>query len=77
MAHLPTVDQILGRTLDDLDTARSALSDAASWLRSDWSPPDAVLTDAQSTARTATFAEIDAAKAAIDRAKQALRAALP
>ena len=76
MAHLPTVAEVLGRTLDQLNHARNALSEAASWLRSDGRPSNAILTDDQADARTATFDEIATAKAAIDRATNALYEAL-
>lgn len=75
-AELPTVAEMLGHTLDELDNARNGLSEAASWLRSDWRPVGSSLTAAESAARSAVFDEIGTAKAAIDRAKAALYEAL-
>jgi hypothetical protein len=76
-AELPTVAEMLGHTLEELDNARNGLSEAAAWLRSDWSPAGSSLTAAESAARSTARAEIATAKAAIDRAKAALYEALP
>lgn len=63
-----TIDHILRNVLAELDTARHALSEAASWARSDWFDRRA-LTDAEAEARTAVFATAGAAKDAIDQTR--------
>jgi hypothetical protein len=77
MPNLPTVPELLGRTLDELDNARNALAEAAAWMRSDWEPVGSPLTGDQAAARSAVFDEVEASKAAIDRAKAAIHRALP
>jgi len=71
-SHLPTVGQLLSNVIAELDQARNALSDAASWLRSDWRPVGSALTDEQSAARAAGRAAVVEAQAIIDRAKAAM-----
>jgi hypothetical protein len=66
---LPTREEMFDNATADLNRALSALSDAASWLRSDWRPVGSSLTDAQADLRDRMFAGIDKAKAAINRAK--------
>ncbi len=53
MAELPTRTAMFKNTLAELDRGRSALSAAADWLRSDWTPSDAALTDEGVRARLA------------------------
>jgi hypothetical protein len=69
MNRLPTRDQMFANAVTELDRAYKALSDAADWLRSDWTPVGASLTDDQAARRTRMFSEIDKAKDAINRAK--------
>lgn len=71
MSNLPTRREIFLEATDELSGAYRALGDAADWLRSDWTPVGSSLTAAQAEARTAMFAAIDEAKAAINRAKDA------
>jgi hypothetical protein len=77
MIEMPTIQDILSRTLDQLDAASNAVAEAEAWLLSDWDPAGSALTDEQSTAKTAGLREIGTAKAAIDRAMDALDKALP
>ena len=72
-ADLPDVNQILDSAVHELNQARNMLSKTASRLHVGWRPVGLPLTGAQSQARTATLSAIDDAKAAIDRAKGALR----
>jgi hypothetical protein len=68
--ELPTVVEMFVRADTLMDTAHRALADAADWLRSDWQPLGASLTDAQAARRSKMFAEIEAAMAAIERARR-------
>jgi hypothetical protein len=68
---LPTRDEIFTKSLGELDTAYRALGDAGDWLRSDWTPVGSTLTDAQGNARSDMQDAIAAAKAAINKAKDA------
>lgn len=70
-SNLPTRREMFLEATDELSAAYRALGDAADWLRSDWQPVDSSLTAAQSEARTAMFAAIGEAKAAVNRAKDA------
>jgi hypothetical protein len=77
-SHLPTVPELIGRSLDELDAAAKALEEARAWLvRSDWRPAGSALTGAQSAARQVLATESAAATAAIERATEALLRALP
>jgi hypothetical protein len=68
---LPTFDEIAAGTLESLDAARSALSDARDWLRSDWKQGSGPTND-QVTAKLRVFELIGETKALIDEAKGAL-----
>lgn len=70
---LPTADEILGKALDELDEARRHLSEAASWLRSDWRPIGTPLTAEQAAWRDAMRKAIEEGKQLIDEAKGAGR----
>lgn len=69
MANLPTREEMFARAQERLTEAYQALGDAADWLRSDWRPVGASLTDEQAELRTRMHQEIAAAKAAINRAR--------
>jgi hypothetical protein len=71
--ELPTWPQIAKNTVAELDRSRDGLSEAGSWLRSDWKP-GTVLTDAQADGRILARRLIGEAKELIDQAKQALAA---
>lgn len=73
---LPTWQGVFEASLADLDAARSALSNAASWLRSDWRPLGRPLPDEAGTARRDVLGQIGHLKDAIDEAKGALWSAL-
>ena len=75
-ADLPGVEELLASTLHDLNHAHGVLSKAASRLQLAGQPIRSALTPAQRRARTAASGAIDDAKAAIDRAKNALYDAL-
>ncbi|MGI5179542.1 hypothetical protein ACQEVZ_24745 [Dactylosporangium sp. CA-152071] len=64
---LPTPDEMLAHAETDLDRAARALTDAADWLRSDWTPVGSPLTAEQARRRTAMRAAITAASAAISQ----------
>lgn len=74
---LPTAAQILDRARADLAGARDRLSEAAAWLRSDWTPAGSALTGPQAHARRTGFNKIVAATAAIDAALRAIDQATP
>jgi hypothetical protein len=71
VSALPTREQMFANAIEQLNVAYKALGDTADWLRSDWTPLGSPLTDEQSEARTRMFTEIDNAKQAINRAKDA------
>src|SRR5262249_43404857 len=73
--ELPTWNDILGSTLAELDHARNGLSDAASWLRSDWRPLGSALSEGAGDARLRAVDLIGQAKTLIDQAKGALHEA--
>jgi hypothetical protein len=62
MAQLPTIEEMFSN-------ARSCLTDAALWLKSDFRPVGAELTDAQAKAKLEVFRLIDQAKRAIDKVR--------
>jgi hypothetical protein len=70
--ELPTWNDIVAAALAELDTSRNGLSEAASWLRSDWRPLGTALPDDAGEARHRVLELIGQAKAAIDEAKGAL-----
>jgi hypothetical protein len=70
--HLPTPTQMLSRAHDELRQAAGHLDEAAGWARSDWRPFGSPLTSAQAEARSAVFAAVTEAKAAIERARRAI-----
>lgn len=71
MSNLPTRREMFLEATDELSGAYRALGDAADWLRSDWRPIGSSLTSTQSNARSEMFDAIEAAKTAINRAKDA------
>jgi hypothetical protein len=66
MSQLPTADEMLARAEQAMT---DAYGDAADWLRSYWRPVGSPLTDAQAARRSAMFAAIETAEAAINQAK--------
>lgn len=75
MTQLPTQAEMFRNTLDELNLARSGLSQAAGWLRSDWRPVGSTLPHPAANARAEIQDLIGQAKALIDQAKeQAYRA---
>lgn len=72
---LPTVAEVFTGAAAELGKAYTALGDAADWLRSDWRPLGSPLTGAQAAARTAVFRQVDAAKRAINTARDAIESA--
>jgi hypothetical protein len=70
--ELPTWQGMFKSALQALDTSRSALSDAADWLRSDWRPLGTPLPDEAGTARQDVMDQIGRLKGEIDQAKDAL-----
>src|SRR5262249_44354111 len=74
--ELPSWQDMYRSALKDLDTARSALADAAGWLRSDWRPLGSPLPGQAGTARRDVLDQIGQLKGEIDQAKDALRNAL-
>jgi len=73
--ELPTWNGIVDHALDELDGARNGLSEAASWLRSDWRPLGTDLPDGAGDARAEAMDLIGQAKALVDQAKSALHGA--
>lgn len=69
MTRLPTQAEMFKNALDELDLARSGLSQAAAWLRSDWRPIGSPLPAEAADARTEVWQLIGKAKALIDHAK--------
>ena len=66
---LPTIEEMFANADKALTEAYAALGDAADWLRSDWRPVGAALTDEQADRKQAMFAAITTAKNAINDAK--------
>src|SRR5262249_50724654 len=66
---LPTRDEMFANTVQLRNQAYKALGDAADWLRSDWTPTGAPLTDEQAAWRTRMWRECSNAKDAINRDK--------
>lgn len=73
---LPTWQGIFASALVELDTARSALSGAAGWLRSDWRPLGTPLPDDAGSARADVLDRIGQLQGQLDRAKDALGSVL-
>jgi hypothetical protein len=73
--QLPTWNDVVDKALGELDTARNGLSEAASWLRSDWRPLGSALPDGAGEARSEVLDLIGQAKALIDQAKGQLHEA--
>lgn len=69
MTTLPTQAEMFRNALAGLDQARSSLSDASAWLRSDWVQPGTPLPATAADARTEMFELIGRAKGMIDEAK--------
>jgi len=67
--RLPTREELFANTVQLPNQAYTALGDAADWLRSDWTPTGAPLTDEQAAWRTRMWREIGNATHAINRAK--------
>ena len=65
MAGLPTAGEMLAAAEDELRNADRALSDAADWLRSDWTPVGSALSAEQARRRTVMRQAIREATAAI------------
>jgi hypothetical protein len=70
--ELPTWDDILSGALTELGRSRDGLSEAASWLRSDWRPVGSPLPTGAGDARATSQQLIVQAKALIDQAQNAL-----
>jgi hypothetical protein len=68
--NLPTVEEMFQRVEACLTEAYWALGDAQDWLRSDWRPVGASLTDGQAEDRLRMRSEIGVAKEAINRARR-------
>lgn len=66
---LPTRTAMFENTLAELNNASLALSAAAEWLGSDWTPVDSALTHEAGQARMTIMCAINEAKAVIGRAK--------
>lgn len=75
---LPTQQQIFINALESLGVGRNNLSEAQSWLKSDWAGVESGLTLPAGAGehRAAARTDIAAAKDAIDRATEALFRAL-
>lgn len=67
---LPTPVEMFRSSTGPLSDAYGALGDAADWLRSDW-PSGFELTDDQADAKREMYRQIEAAKNAINKAKDA------
>lgn len=68
--ELPTRTDLFVNALAALDSARSALSDARDWLRSNWEPVDTALPHEAARARAEMLAAIGEAKDVIDAMKR-------
>jgi hypothetical protein len=66
---LPTIEQMFGHALLELDVARRGLANARDWLKSDWRTQP---TAAQVQAKNEVLRLIGEAKALIDQAKSAI-----
>jgi hypothetical protein len=69
MSDLPTWREIADSTLDALNRGRSGLSDARDWMNSDWRDGYGPVNQEKRHEAARLIAE---AKAAVDRAKNAL-----
>lgn len=67
--ELPTWRDIATNALTELDHSRNGLSEAGSWLRSDWRPLGTALPGRAGEARQRAVDLIGQAKALIDKAK--------
>jgi hypothetical protein len=72
MQKLPTWTEIADHAIDELTRCRNAASEAASWLRSDWSPVGTALTDGASDARINVLKRITQIKDLVDECKDDL-----
>jgi hypothetical protein len=70
--ELPTWNEIVSAALDELDRSRDGLSEATSWLRSDWRPAGTALSAEAGDARAEARRLIGQAKELVDQAKDAL-----
>lgn len=70
--ELPTWNGIVDQVLTELDHGRNGLSEASSWLRSDWQPLGSPISPAAADARSRVFTLIGEAKGLIDEAKDAM-----
>ena len=76
MSGLPTWEQVVDRALAELDGARSGLSKARDWLRSDWRRVGSPLPGAAADARGEALGLVGHAKGLVDRAKSVLYGAV-
>ncbi len=76
MGKLPTREEMFLGASGELQVAYKALGDASDWLRSDWRPLGSRLVAVQVEAKSTVFAQIDAAKRAINLAQDAIDRAL-
>lgn len=70
--ELPTWNDIVEHALAELNRSRDGLSEAASWLRSDWRPLGSPLPDGAGAARIRAMDLIGQIKGLVDEAKGAL-----
>jgi hypothetical protein len=76
MSTLPTVNEMLGHALRELDKARNAMSAARDWVKSDTRPLGARRTPAQCRAVDEVLEAVGQVKARIDDTKGAIWTAL-
>jgi hypothetical protein len=76
MSKLPTVDEMFGHALDELNKARTAMSEARDWVKSDTRPLGAGRTPMQRRATEQVLEAVGQVKALIDEAKGAIWQAL-
>jgi hypothetical protein len=69
MSKLPTVDEMLGHALHQLNNARDAMSEARDWVKSDTRPLGARRTDVQVEAVDKVLDTVGQVKSLIDEAK--------
>jgi hypothetical protein len=74
-AELPTWTEIVDHALEELNTSRNGLSEAAAWLRSDWRPLGTDLPPGAGDKRHEATELIGKAKEILDQAKGALHTA--
>lgn len=71
MTGLPSIREMFCQAGAAITASISDVDRALDWMRSDWEPVGASLTDQQAAARQAVFDHLSKVKAGLERAKKA------